>query len=337
MKKYKFIILIFSILILAIFLSCDDSGVIHGLGVKGTIYLQTFNLPHLNGTIDGYYELWIRIDSNGICKYYSCGKFNIGYDGSVTDTAGGQMTFKFMGDTNKLYGATNALITVEPYGTNNISPGSLRLLSCPLSSDPYKDSLYGTLTVSDPGAMGLQGDKIKQCWNTYFTLMTPTGTNSTCLRGLWFCNPDGSTTLPPGLTLPSSYPWIYEGWLADTSNPSNQIYYSMGRFYDPYHADLDSAGLCRGPNPGIDKPGQDWVEDNCISGKPNITDLHNGHYQVSITLEPANELPGSVTYNSPFPIRIYWGPLMPAGCNLQEAILSLWYLHAPKAHLRISN
>lgn len=335
MKKFKFIVFILSILISAFFLSCDDSGVIHSFGIKGTIYFRPYNLPHLTETVDGYYELWVRLDSSGIGTYFSCGKFNIGYDGSVINTAGEPMTFSFSGDTNNLYRASVALITVEPFGTNNTFPGPIRLMSCGLTLSPFADSIYGAMSVTGDEAMGSFGYKFTRGQDAHFTVMTPTGSNLTCLQGLWFCNSDGSAGFPTGMNLPPNFPWIYEGWVIDTSNPSNPIYYSTGRFTDPCHADLDSAGPCLGPNQGFDKPGQDWVEDSCLPGKPKITNLVNGHYIVIVTLEPANEQPGTAAYNTPFPLRLYGPQPVSSSCNIAAYFYNRWIYVPPKAFLKI--
>ena len=341
MKKHKSIVLIFSIPISTLFLSCDDSGVMHGLGIKGTINLQQYNFKHLDEAVDGYYELWIRLDSSGIGTYYSCGKFNISFDGSITDLAGGQMTFKFTGDTNNLFRAAVALITVEQPGSNNNFPGPAHLISTQLASN--QDSIYGTLTLSGADALGSAGGKLMYVQygspnHGAFELMTPTGTQFTCARGVWFGDQNESF-LPDGISLPGNLGWVYEGWVADITNPSAPIYYSTGRFLDPKHADFDSAGPCRGTNPSYDKPGQDWVDDNCsILGKPKITNLRSEHYQVLITLEPKYELPGSISYESPFFVVLFMTPINPLydNCYVKDMLINR-VGSCPKARININN
>ena len=97
--------------------------------------------------------------------------------------------------------------------------------------------------------------------------------------------------------------WVYELWVADTSNPLNPVYYSAGRYKDPLGPDFDGAGSCSGPEVPYSKPGQDWVMEPCISGKPQ--DINNGNYSIFITLEPSLEQNGTSAYSSPFFLKLY--------------------------------
>ena len=128
MNKYKSIILLLAILLSLIYFACDDSGFVN-TSPTGLISFAPKNLKQLNPNVDGVYELWLKLDSSGTITYYSLGRFNIDGNGGVVDTAGNPMTFRYQGDTNKLYQAKTCLLTVEPRGDNNSEPSSAVLIS----------------------------------------------------------------------------------------------------------------------------------------------------------------------------------------------------------------
>jgi hypothetical protein len=342
LKKFNLILLIFSILLVLSLQSCDDSGVEHGFGPKGKITLTFKNFKHLDQNVDGIYEAWLRLDSAGNRTYYSLGKFNMTPSGQPVDSIGSPMEFKFSGDTNSLYHAAVALITVNPPGTNNNSPGPAHLISTQLTIN--QDSIYGTLLISGTDALGSAGQQLMYVPtgssgnHGYFEITTPTGWQSTCVRGIWFGD-QNRPFLPDGIELQPGCGWVYEGWVADITNPSNPIYYSTGRFRDPGHADYDAAGPCKGPNQPFDRPGEDWVSDSCsIQGKPPITNLSNGRYQAFISLEPEYETPSMVAYGSPFFLKLFLiarvNPLI--SCGVLD-LLSNQVSTFPSARININN
>jgi len=63
---------------------------------------------------------------------------------------------------------------------------------------------------------------------------------------------------------------------------------------------------CRGPNqPAFDKIGQDWIKTNCLmNGQLPIISIVDGYHQIFITIEPAIEQSGDLSYQKPFPFKI---------------------------------
>ncbi|MGH2574472.1 MAG: hypothetical protein ACRDFC_02100 [Ignavibacteria bacterium] len=297
MKKYKYIVISLLIFIPLIYNSCDDAGITElAFHRAGDVTLTQSNLKPLNPTVDGVYEAWIKLDTLG-GQWYSLGRFNISLNGTIIDLSGNAMTFTFMGDTNQLHLAIAAMITVETSAFTG-QPGPLHLISGSL--DTTADSAYGNLNLGGADALGSVGQTLiggaQGCPHGKYILRTPSNNNVECLKGIWFCDTLGNAHLPAGLGLSGS-PWIYQGWLKDRTNPNNPVYLTMGRFSDPYNADLDGKGPCAGPGNGYNKPGQDWVNPSSSC----VQNLNNGNYEVFITLEPTND----PALNSPFFVKLF--------------------------------
>jgi hypothetical protein len=333
MKIIKFLLIIPIILVAVIYYSCDDSGVLPSDVPRGRIVLTQKNLKHIDPNIDGVYELWLRIDSLGSVINYSLGRFNINTSGNITDTSGGYIEFKFQGDTNSLGFSTDAFITVEPPGDFNGQPSSSVLLSGQTAI--ILDSLYTTMKLSGGLALGSAGVELLSGHHAKYMLSTPTSTAANCLRGVWFCDTLENTGFPSGLQMTSSG-WVYEGWIMDRSISSSLIYFSMGRFTNPYGPDFDGAGSCAGTGTPYSKPGQDWVQDNCPSGLPPILNLSNGSYEVFVTIEPSYETSADPGYYKPF-MQVYRQNIISStlGCWRIDNLFSL-YVIQPQARLRIS-
>jgi hypothetical protein len=303
MKKYKSIILLLAILLSLIYLACDDSGVGPSTIPAGTISLRQSNFKQLNNSVEGFYQLWLRLDTAGMIFDYSLGKFNIGGSGEITNTNGGAMEFVFSGDTNKLHQATVAYITLEPPNDSNPAPSSSILVSGPTTVSV--DSVYATMTIGGGLALGSAGQQLLNGANAGFSFAAPTAGYSHCWEGIWFCDTTSShnTFFPSGIRLFSGG-WYYQGWVVDNSNPGDPVYYSTGRFTNPYGPDFDGAGPCAGTFPPYQKPGQDWILSVCPSGTPRISETNKANYGVFITIEPSFEQSGSQAFQKPF-LKIY--------------------------------
>ncbi len=332
MKIIKFLLIIPIILVAVIYYSCDDSGVLPKNEPRGIISFNQKNLKHIDPNIDGVFELWLRIDSVGSVSNHSLGRFNIDGNGNVTDTSGGTIEFKFQGDTSSLGFSTDAFITVEPPGDYNGWPSSSVLLSGQTSIE--LDSLYTTMRLSGGMALGSTGANLLVSPHGIVILDAPTSTLANCRKGVWFCDKDGNGGLPLGLQMISPN-WVYEGWIMDKSNPGSPIYYSTGRFTDPYGPDFDGAGPCAGTGTPHSKPGQDWIQPNCPSGLPQILDIGNDHFEVFVTLEPSNETSSNI--GKPFFLQLFKQPNLPSnyGCRSVHYFFSLANT-LPEARLRIS-
>lgn len=305
MKKNLSVVSIFALIAALVLISCDDSGVNHLSHKRGIISFSQKNLKRLDPALDGIYELWLQLDSAGMPSWYSLGKFNIGFDGySMVDFNEQPVTFKYNGDTSLLSRASVTLVSIEDTGTN-FNPSSFRLISGNLSVN--EDSIWGSLNMGGDLSLGAAGRELFNGKPGKYTIQTPTTGSGApeCYKGVWISSITGDTAgLPTNVSLTPGKGWIYEAWVVDTASFSYPVYYSMGRFYSTDNADGDGAGPCAGPNPGYNKPGQDWIQPGCPVGKPEIINLTAGYYRVMVSLEPETE-PNANAYNTPFPYTIY--------------------------------
>lgn len=323
-KKYFILFLIFSLSI--IYFSCDDSGVNVFAIHRGTMSLTITNFKPLNKDVDGLYEAWLRFDTSPTYHYYySFGLFNVDASGNPVDSTGHPITFKYTGDTTLLYQVTHCLITVEGPGRSGYFGYGPCLLDVVLNK--YTDSLAGNLTIGGPQALDAVGRALlADPSGGWYTLMSLTSNNPSqdCTKGAWLCGSTGDSALPTLGKLPDNSSWIFEGWIADTQSAGGPYYYSMGRFRDPRHADNDGVGPCAGPNTSnaYDRPGQEWIQPNCPTGKPTIFNLSSGIYQIYVTLEPAGEQIGSQAINTPFPFQLFRQTFLDAGCNRTDNLFN---------------
>ncbi len=332
MKTHKIAAIIFVLLLAFIYYGCNDAGFLSSTP-RGHIAFSEHKLGHLDQNVDGFFELWIRLDSSGNIKNYSLGKFNINTSGTVVDTSGNPMVFNYQGDTNNLYQTTTAFVSVEPPGDNNSEPSNAILLSG--QTVITSDSIYATMTITGNDALGATGNVLITSPLSGYIINTPTGGPSTCKRGVWLCDTSGTSYFQNGMQL-NAPGWVYEAWLKDKSDPGNPIYYSIGRFRDPFDKDFDGAGPCAGPGPFYSKPGQDWVLDSCITGKPQIQNLDNGNYELWITLEPSYEVQGSAAFNNPFFFKLFKQTNLIIGCNRRDYLYNECYYSRPDARVNIS-
>jgi hypothetical protein len=296
MKITKSFIFVLTVFVAVLFYSCDDSGQNPKFTPKGQVSFTHINLKPLDPNIDGLYNLWLGIDSSGNTSWFNLGQFNINSYGQVVDAQGNNMVFTFNGDTTKLDNAKYSTVTIgnDPVGTVLLADHLI----------VNSDSVSGSLWMGDDLALGnialhLYGQGYPQA-SAYYNVSSPTSNNTLCKQGIWFCDSNGNNTFSDGLRLTQGNGWIYEGWLNDESSNS---YYSTGRFYDPYNADLDGAGPCAGSSgPPYNKPGQDWTTSG--AGCPNITNIFTGNFGVFITIEPENESGNSLL--SPFFLKLFY-------------------------------
>ena len=321
MKSLKFTLFIILVIFAYIFNSCDDSGIQHSILPRGIIGLRHKNLKHIDPYQDGIFELWLRTDSLGNIKNYSLGRFNINSVGEITDTSGGQVAFKFNGDTNSLSYTSVTFVTMEPPGDYNNEPSQSILLSG--QANFSLDSIYSTMKISGNIALGNTGTELYKGEVAGYVIQTPSSGNENCKKGLWFCDTMGAALFPPDIQIYSPG-WVYEGWLIDKSDPENPVYYSTGKFNNPYGADFDGAGECAGPLTPFSKPGQDWIAPDCPEGKPQIVNIYNGNYATIITLEPSYENQGIASYYKPNFITVYFQMLISStlGCRRKDNIFN---------------
>jgi hypothetical protein len=330
MKKFRYLLLL-PVIITAVpyFYSCDDTGVNPNAFRQGQITITLTNLKTLNLGVDGSYQLWIVFDTSAEF-IRNVGSFNINPGGNIVDPATGDpKSFALYADTIYAAYAKYCFVTV---GTDIGNQNNPHLIAGTFAH--YGDSVATDLALNDPNAVGPQLDPVIGNALAWYILSQPTTNNAACSSGVWYCDVSGNPYLPMG-ALSGSSRWIYEGWAADTSNPSSPIYYSTGRFYDPYSPDLDGAGPCAGTNSFYNKPGQDWVN-NFPEGCPGILNLLSGRFQVFVTIEPANEQ--GTALSTPFFAKLFWQTHVDVtvGCESRDNIFNQsLYGRLPRGHINI--
>jgi len=333
MNKIKNFLLLPVIFILFLYYnSCDDSGITIDPALKGRVYLTQVNLKGLDPLVEGVYQLWIAFDTSTGVYFRNAGSFNISQSGVILDSAGSPKVFNLGSDTTKVGFAKYCFICV---GGDNQNPVNPRLLAGTFTH--YNDSVACNLTLTDTNAEVPALLPVFANSPAWYILRQASNNNINCQRGIWFCDTLGNPYIPNGMNLSASGQWVYEGWMADTSNPSNPVYYSMGKFYNPYAADMDRAGVCSpNPNGGFDKPGQDWelTGGGCPPGGLNLRD---GVHQVFITIEPADE--NSAAQAKPFFLKLFWQNLILVTCSSSSPRDNIFnqnqYGLLPKAHVQI--
>ncbi len=316
MKILSYVLVILVTVGSVIYYGCDDAGIIPTPHPSGNITLKPSNLKPLNQGVDGWYHLWIALDTASQREWFSAGAFNISSGGTLVDLSGAPTTLRFTGDTNRLTQSAHALITIEKDIV--FAPGSLRLISGPLSI--ASDSIYGSMKMSGLEAFDSMGVRLigddNNCPTTspnnyatgYYILQSPTTSNADCLKGLWFSDISGNSGFTPGLNVPIALGWTYEAWVVQNST---QTFHSLGRFTSFNQADSDGPGSCPGASP-VDPfnsvPGQEYA-----AGCSNNSNLNNGDYGVFITIEPINE--SGTSLNSPFPVKLFSREVIQSSLN----------------------
>lgn len=330
MKIIKYFILI--IFTGIVFYSCDDAGQNPSWVPKGQITFSFTNLKSLLPAIDGYYHLWLALDSSGNRKWYELGRFNISAAGEMVDTLGNTIVFNFNGDTSSLGYATKSTLTV---GKDPIPDKSV-LIAADLTAS--EDSVSGSLWMGHDFAFGETGKRILGSGYPMavggYQLICPTTNNTQCSKGIWFSDTLGNPTFSEGLSLSQGKGWIFQAWLNDKSA---DLYYSIGRFHNFYNADQDGAGPCKGSNGnGYNKPGQDFVQTG--GGCPSINNIMNGNFAVFVTIEQEGESGLSLT--SPFYLKLFLQAFIVngLGCSrLDNCFNQTVYNIMPRGRLKITN
>jgi hypothetical protein len=277
------------------FSSCDDSGVI----TKNPSNFSIYYLYRVDQQTQGIYEAWIEFPSGNGYIFISCGKFNIGYaSNQIVDPSGNPTSLGLKYKPANLYSPICAIIYLEPPGYTDTVPGGTRILGGPASvSGNY---ITATLNMRYPGVLGEIAQLMPYAQAQYILNTPTTEDTSDYYKGIWFCDLSQNRLLDGVNTIPDSLDWVYQGWIiSKTLNPDSA--YSLGRFVNASVADSDGAGPYKGPDPGYNKPGQDFVV-----GAP-ISNLKNGNFAVMITLEPKNEVPPAT--NKPFFIKVFYGEI----------------------------
>lgn len=306
---------------------CDDSGLVIDPEPKGGVLFSQANLKTLE---TGQFELWLSlVDSGNVRTWYTLGRFNISSNGTLVDPGGAAVKFKFPGDTNLLYQAKDVLVTYEV--DSDLLPSSYRIMSGVVTASA--DSFTCDLKISGAEALGsvgsvLLGENIPNPAFGWYYLGSPTTNEAECLKGLWLCDPNGASNFTPGLDIPGSLSWKYQGWV---KNNVTQQSVPTGKFASFYGPDQDGPGQCAGTlDTAYSKPGQEFA-----AGCPTGELLNNGIYGFFITLEPDN-----VTLTSPFFFKLFRSDVIPGiTCSNPD-----FYFRSmarddlvPRAHIRIFN
>jgi hypothetical protein len=274
------IVLLFSILIVALLLGCEEDKPTQTEPTstyKPILTLQFYNLtPLTNGF---HYQGWAIIDDQA----FSTGKFNVRDDGTLVDPNDVEIPGGIFDTDLHLEDAIALVITIEP---NNDSD--------PLESDTHvlggyfyvqEDSAY--LTADFTAALGddfinVQGE---------YALTTPTDGDTSVneMSGIWFVEypADEGQDFAEGLfklrgenrqPLPTLRPgWTYEGWVIIDDVPL-----STGKFLRA--TTQDSSAQYSGSEDGLSFPGEDFLV-NAPSGLTFPTDLTGK--AIAVTIEPS--------------------------------------------------
>ena len=276
---------------------------------EADIALTVTNLPPLEHG-EGSYRLWARIyefsrrpaaSSVTHSELVSLGDFAVDpATGACVDSAGRPVRFRIPDGWNPQLLAS-VMVTVQPHahatGPRHEEPGPV-LIAGALTGDEVHAT--ATLTTASPEAFGTDFTAARG----KYTVIAPTSPADS-LSGVWFV--DMTVSPPAGIQgLPAPPPgWVYEGWVTDLA-AQPPVEYSTGRFRRPDSADYDGPGPGRGPLPGLDFPGQDF-----ITGTPMRPNLDSPRYTFQVTVEPASDdAPGA----SPF-LLFTSVPVTPAGAG----------------------
>jgi hypothetical protein len=302
---------------------------------EAALTLTLNDLPPLDHH-QGTYRLWGRIyefgraPAGGDAVLHSemvpLGDFHVDpVTGAPLDSAGRPARFQIPEEWDPQLVAS-VMVSVEPahHGSGPLHehPGPV-IMAGSLTGDRFTGT--ASLSPAHPEALGAD---LRRARGMY-TVMAPTSPSDST-SGVWFVD---YTTAPPSplQDLPLLPPgWVYEGWAVDLSvQPAAR--FSTGRFVRPDSADWDGPGPGRGPLPGINFPGQDF-----ITGTPATPDLTDARWIFEITLEPAEE-----DHAEAFPLVLFRSVPRPApggadaGAGPISRPLYNWAAGFPTASLRL--
>lgn len=314
MNYRKQILFVFILVLSITYFSCDDAGQDPNQPrpPKGQITFTHANLKPIDPYMNGLYVLWLALDSSGNRTWYDLGHFNVTTSGEITDSLGNTpFTFTFTGDTNSLVYATKSTVTLgyDPVGSVLIGADLVM----------YSDSATGDFWMANDLAFGDVGKRLLAVppfprANGGYMLNSPTTNNAQCTRGIWFCDTNQVTTFTPELILNPGNGWHFEAWL---HNRTTNEYYSLGKFFNFYNADLDGAGPCAGTSgPGYNYPGQDFI--SSTPPCPTIPAFNNVNFDLTVTIEPEWETGAAVS--KPFYLVLFGVSSIYSGCNIVKPL-----------------
>lgn len=265
------------------------------------------NLKPLNTAVDGMYEAWVSIETNGDhedANLRTIGKFNVSSKGSLIDKNGNsfQISLSHVPDVTKI---SDAIVTIEPpEDENDTIPSESRLMG------GIKVSQNGTLTfnlsMNYSEVLGTKADQIDNAPEANYVLSAPTtGDTNQYKRGAWFSSNISGTIAGLQLpVIPDTLGWWYQAWIVDSTASGNLQFYNMGRFTNANGPDDFDPGCNDTIAAPWNLPGQDWIKPNCPSSSyPPITDLTIGKYKILVTLEPRSEQ--GTALQAPFFMTLY--------------------------------
>lgn len=308
MKILSYILAVLVISGSVFYYGCDDSGQLPVELKAGQVVLkQNVNLPTLDPTTDGYYNLFVILaDTLGNIRPSHVARFNVLTSGEIVDVSGNPLTLTMNpNDTVDLARALYSVISIDIGVVTE--PGLTRIVAGPIAV--YPDSVTAALRINDTAAVGSAMTAALGPNSVLYIVNTPTGTGSDCGKGIWFTDQDGIRSWPVGSGLNPGWGWKYQGYLR---NKSTGELLPTGSFYDPDNFDSDGAGPCADTlGPAYNKPGQDWIRTGC----GNVSNILDGNYEVFATLEPESR-----SSAVPFVLKLYYQNLIVSslGCNRRD-------------------
>ena len=329
MKRLLFVILS----ILLVFLACNET-VEQVLPPKAFVNVTIQGLPRLQ-LGEGRYELWANFfelnkRTAGAAVLHSeisfIAVFNISQDGkTIVSLTGEPIEFEISEGKNPQL-LDEAFVVLRRDGETggppeeDVPPGSVIMAGAFSGNEALASS---DLSFSFGKAFGTSFSEVKGA----YSIQTPTSAaQADSLSGIWFYRQDiQGPSLQFFPTLPEG--WVYEGWVVYDS-AGVEAKYSTGKFARVDSADFDGAGPGRGPLPGLNVPGQDF-----IVGNPSQVNLTSSPYSFVITLEPwpdNSPKPSSMILLSSQPIAIVDLPTLRDGELINWSLLT-----QPRASIRI--
>jgi hypothetical protein len=312
---------ILGILVCCGLLSCEQSN-----EVVEDITLTVVNLPPLKSG-EGHYQLWATFfqfnktsganspDHEG--EFVSLGEFNVTSEGTLQGVNGETPDFKIpAGNNTQLLQDVIIAVQVDHDNLNHSEPGSVVI-----GGKFYGDAATATadMAIEYADAFGATFTPASgKC--TIVAPTSPADSNS----GVWFV--ESTSPLSVGLKALPKLPsfWKYEGWVIEQFN-GQTTWYSTGKFARADSADLDGAGLTKGPGTPFNFPGQDYIQ------PPFKPDLTQNRYSFAVTIEPSPDNSSSPFFLTLLKANASRVPVQSRTVTLQNVM----YSSAPTAHLVI--
>ena len=196
----------------------------------GTLNLTLENLEDLGP--DYVYEGWLMFAGSPV----STGTFTVDADGNLNPAS-------FEVDFPTLEGATDFILSIEPFNDADPAPSNTKVLAGAFSGSS------AALSIGDANAVGTDFSTA----TGGYIMATPTnGPASNETSGVWFLNPTGPVA---SLDLPTlGDGWIYEGWAVIDGTPVSTGTFRSGD-------GPDSGNPHSGSQPAPAFPGEDFFID----------------------------------------------------------------------------